>query len=434
MFAPDGRNSIQYTGHLAATAVKYLCMVFALACIAPVYLYITGRQTMETQQGAIQAFNADPDIQNITIDFNAPTFRVFDANVYQAWAAENPVSDADVNSGLEKIMDPSLQSLPFTATSSSRIIQPARAFPKENINLATWIYYNLPFEQGVVHDSWQEQALAVGLAPYPFHADVISAYDHQLETNNLYNPEVAKWDPWMSQGLYKMAPTKWWDWYTGQELVQAKSSYNYSAYVFAARVCAGMRFLIAHQAVPSVSAINSPVPARVMASIPKSSRDAFATIYRNAFKGKLPVVYIQAQHLSDEVLLKQEDFAEWNARSPQNFQRYAHFTNVFEEGSFITGMSLSADPKMTGRPEYSYGDFFYSSTPSLNPTAEKAQKALMALQSFEFWAPLLKAEGANGSTLSKAAELLTQERSRLSRDKHFAKMHGHEVYKHETTL
>ena len=472
MFEPDGRNSIQYAGHTAMVAARWICMLLGLMCIIPVALYVYGRNTMNLQEASIFAVNTDHRSQEVTLDFNAPTLRMSDVEDYEQWSQHPAVTEDEVAAVAEeeelgsgpaaytednpyteekalsdqkdyearqlkiasakkkKALDPSLSSLPFTATFGKLDNATLSSLPWTyrgiQINPTAWIHYNLPYDKGEVNDPNFEQASNAGLASYGTNGNV-NLRETQQRVNSLYSPDNG-WDPWFSQGLYKMAPTKLWDWHTGLQLIQAKASYNYAAYVAAARVTGSMRMLIASRAA-GVSGLNSsPVPARVVIQLPKSARKTFVTAYCKAFAKKLPVVYIHVQQLDSESLMHFRQLKEFFGQADGGRWFSMAQCNMISEGPYIVSMSLSSSKYSAGELEYTSADFFYRSTPYINQDAEDAQDALTDMLSMSFWAPLLKAEGADQAVMNQAATILQMEKVCFNKDLQFAKMHGHEVF------
>ena len=462
MFEPDGRNDIQYVGHQTMTLLRWVCMAFALACILPVFLVVKGRETMKRQDAAIDAANTDPRLQTLTIDFNTPTLGTYDVAVYLAWlnlqasipeipdinnldayvADENGVleskedHDSRVEAGRmaydravaanhDRILDPSLQSLPFTVT-----------FKGEAPKLPTaWVYYNLPYHPWMVSDHYLDEGRAAGVAgPWVEPLDQMEMRQTQQAVNRLRHPDMATSsmdDPWFNQGLYKMGPTKWWDWYTGQQLLQAKASHNYAAYVGAARAVAHMRLLVAKRTVPGIDLEPTAtvlVPTRVLAQLPSEDRLAFAQAYRSAFKGKLPVVDVQVQPLDGGTLLHDPTFKEWAARVGETGWRQWGEWHAITTAPFMTGMARHGFPM--GRPEYSRTEYLYRSAPVLNDESVAAQRALAAMVTWEFWEPLLKGEGCTSDQLDRARAIIEGTRQGLALDRQFARLHGHEVFYH----
>lgn len=411
MFKPDGRNDIQYVGHIALTVARYLGMGFALACILPTYLVIRGWQTMKRQDAGIVAINSDPAIQTLRIDFNQATLADEDPTAYTEFREANYP---------EGQLDPSLQSLPFTVTG-----QPA-----------PWIYYNLPFDANVLQDKWF--ARGEGFAATPLSCVEIDAVRASMRAYDPSNGEVSLIeDPWMTQGVFKLAPTKWWDWYTTVQLVQAKASYNFKAYAGAARMVAQMR-TIAADAATGVGAVdltnhftaqNYVVPARIVATIAER-QSAYANVYRTAFRGHLPVVDIQTQFLNKKSLTHDPYWAEYAERLGESGWNMMERCDMVAEGPFITGIKLTGESQM-GRPEFTRLDYLYRSTPYIDEASLRAQAALQELLQDSFWIQRFQEMGLNSpATLKRVTEILALERTRLARDVQFARLHGHEAYRH----
>jgi hypothetical protein len=413
MFEPDGRNSIQYVGHMGVTLVRWVCMVFALACLLPTYLVLRGWQTMKRQEAGIEAVNTDPRIERYTLDFNRVTLQPEDADAYQGFK----------DSGFpEDRLDPSLNSLPFTITGRP----------------AAWVYYNLPFDANVVVDRFYGRAkMAEGVVDGPYN--LVKA-DPLRSAVDLYDGarriEAIEGDPLVSTGLFKLAPTKWWDWYSSLELVQAKAAPNYAAYAGAARVTARMRALAAGYIQLGDKRItqDNEVPARVLAlNTAPDQRTDFWLKYTQAFQGDLPVIDIEVQPLDEKALTHDPQWAAWIKQAGDDMYGITEQVQDATLGGYITGIRLTGDTM--GRPDFTRMDYLLNSRAQIDDASHRAQAKLQAMMTYDFWAPLFMKRGmGDPETLEQVQRLLVEERTRLGRDVQFAHLHGHEAFHHNETL
>lgn len=410
MFEPDGRNSIQTVGHWVVSIIRWALMVFAVLALLPVYLTVRGWQTMEHQSAGIQAVNADPRIQTLRIDLNSPTVLMEDAAAYADFKDRACPQDE---------FDPSLNSLPFKVT---------------GLNAPTgWIYYHLPYDVAVVHDQFfyrgatkEGVTTRINMPAVDDLRGAIQKYDTVFGDISLGD------DPWMSEGIFKMAPTKWWDWYTSLQLAQAKAAGNYAAYAGAVRVTARMRALAAGCDNFGNKFIDADwsVPARIAAAVPHDQRLSFMMRYTEAFKGDLPVFEIQTQPLDKQTLESDPALKSWISRAGERTFSETEEIKTGVQGVYITGIRLAGDSAW-GRPEYTCTDYFIRSQPYLDDETTKAQATLQAMLTPEFWAPRLKKMGLGDPlTLNQMEHILETERQRLGRDVMFARLYGHMAFHH----
>ena len=438
MFEADGRNSIQTLGHGAVQVVKVFLGVVFLVTILPVLFTIYMWQTMRLQQGALEAIAKDPSVTAILVDFNVATARPKD---FQAWMGWNGNPEA-------KGIDPSLQCLPFQVTylydqhPGGPMCWTPRQLPGDN----AWIYYNLPFEDDLTLDFGFNRAFDEWIydparrTVDPFKLDTL-AFKMAEEWNSRAKYCIPK-DPWYLQGFGKMAPTRYWDWHSGLQLAQAKASYNYRAYVGAARAVYRMRLLVAQSRVNGVlprgddTSAEAFKPMLGVRETPVSRRPQFYQTYNHAFEGKLPKMLLLTQNLGDKALLHDPRFQDYQKANGEKGWSMMVKVWAVSEGPFIVGMTPwdGYHPYDRGAlsMKFTYGDILYRSTPSIEPQARQAQATLTRMQTFAFWKPLLTAEGiTNPRTLELAQELLQRSSQKTSKDIKLARRFGHVIYHHQ---
>ena len=407
MFDPDGRNSIQTVGHWVWQLFSYACMALAFAALVPVYLTVRGWQTMKRQEAGIRAVNHDSRIQTLQVDLNKPVFFMEDAADYQ---------DFKEHASPEDEFDPSLRSLPFSVSGAN----------------TGWVYYNLPFDANVVNDRFFGRGALEAEVTQPMNLPAIDSLSGVVERyDTSFGAISLRDDPWVSQGLFKMAPTKWWDWYTVLQLTQAKAAGNYAAYATATRVTARMRALAAGCNTFGNKFIDADwsVPARIAAAVPEPQRLDFMIRYTRAFND-LPVFEIQVQPLDKQTLLQDPEFKEWEARVGERGWSDAEEIHASVQGVYITGIRMAGSTEW-GRPTFTRTDYLFRGKPYLDDETHAAQAALQAMLTPEFWAPRFQKLGMGDPlTLDQIEHILTTERQRLTRDVQFARVHGHKAFRH----
>lgn len=429
MFEPDGRNSIQTLGHWGGHVIRIgLWVVFAV-CVVPVVFVLYMWQTMKLQQGAMEAIARDPKVSAVLVDFNQGSAQLSDLAAYEIWRV-NPEG-----------VDPSLQALPFQVTylQDRHPGGPLAWTPTPRDGGNAWMAYNLPFEEGAATDRSFEKAFNSWIYN-PVHRTVnpftVESFPTAIQGARYLSPSAASSDPWFLQGLGKMAPTRYWDWHSGLQLAQAKASYNYHAYVAAARAVSRMRLLVAADCVGAAMLPSQDLnPIRVATNLPEAQRFAFLRSYTQSFQGQLPKMLLLTQDLGDGALLHDPRFTDWQARNGESgWQMQLHVWSV-SEGPFIVGMTPwdGYHPYDRGAlaMEFTYGDFFYRSSPAIRPQAKATQDLLLRMQAFDFWEPHLKAAGLSPRSLSLARELLADAARKTQQDTLLARRYGHKLYHHQ---
>lgn len=420
MFAPDGRNSVQTIGHGVVSVAKFVMVVFGILALAPTFIFFIARNKLQIQEATIIALNDPGPKAALLVDFNEATLGDLDGRIAQAWAdARYP--------GL----DPSLRTLPFSVTLLHQNKLGQWEPEEAGVDRARWLYYNLPFDDRMVEDERFSNGVKANVwRTGQDNYEVMEPLKKVIAQHDLTASAFAYSDPWWAAGAFKLSPTKNWDWHSGFELVHAKASYNYRAYVGAARAVSRMRHLYACQAtgVPfNIEWHSDTSPGRLVAKAGWRGDD-FARAYRSAFKGALPVVLLHLQDLNGSSLDHDDNWKRFKAIYGQDLD---HNSDVGMVGAattpFVTGMHLwsgyHAYGTEMGRLTFSYSDFLLNTTPKINPDAQVAQRALLQLMDDDFWFKFFPKE-AHGYV----HQILEAERIRLGRDTHFSRMLAHNAY------
>ena len=430
MFEADGRNSLQSLGHFGGQLIRGFLWAVFFVCVAPVIFALYMWQTMEVQRGAMASLPQDPRLQGVLVDFNTAAFKLQDIEAWKTWAGQTEIH-----------VDPALQALPFTATlladqhPKGNLAWTPVPMPKGN----AWVYYQLPFEQDAVRDPHFGAAFQDWIYN-PTKRDVdpigLETLNAPLQNLDTVGMQTMLSDPWFLQGLGKLAPTKDWDWNSPLLLAHAKASYNHKAYVGAARAVARMRMFVALVAAgqdPGAYMSGRDLnPVYVAKDMDPTQQPVFRQAYVEAFQGDLPRMLLLVQPLDDQTLLNTDEMREWHSRA-----KGAHWDIRIKikgpaSGPFITGMvewsGYHPYDRETNTMSFTFGDFFYRSTPAVLPDAAKAQATLTAMQSFKFWEPRLRKHGIQGPQLDKARTLLIASADRLAREVKFTRRHGHVLY------
>jgi len=374
MFEPDGRNDIQYIGHLLLSAWRIYCMILGFIIVLPWIWIYWNRLTIKAQQGDLRIWERMPRVA-VRIDYNSPGLTAGQIEDEAAWTNKTSAKGAENTPGV----DPGTWTFPAGLTT---LVGPEHG--------GNYFWYNLPVAAGVITDLDRDHSamcnLTQGWAGQPRHGD-----------------------PWWVLGVWNVAPGRNWDTGSGELLLQAKSTSNYHAYVVATDVIARMRVWAAarhfgqdlsdrlagpdgYWLIPAVAGVCIAAPdvpcGELVVKAPElmPKYQEFARVFNGVFTGHLPVVVVQFQSLLTEDIPKgwvpdwAGDFVGLYCRS--------------SPGLFMTGLSLGAayDPRR-GRPEWFWSDYLWNSTPTSSRDAAEAQGALLAVRKLAFWLPLLKAEG-----------------------------------------
>jgi len=389
MFEPDGRNDIQYTGHLALKAFHYAMIALGVVCLIPPITYVYVREDLHVQEATIAAFRENAPVQTLVVDFNTPTFTTADV------LAADGVDGTDVN--------PPATSLPFSiAVGRSR----------------------KDLEVGVITPQWVNSYLT--FSPEVLLKGVSPTRNGGLMSNPPDSPEALRYVEG-SGGC--IATDRLWDWGDryGLGVLDAKTVPINIAYIQASRAAATMRAFVTvhvlgwganevftwdqheftHQvlASPAKGAVRlyrwsvsdyKPMPGGVAAN--------YVRVYNAAFTGKLPVVVLHLQRLGD-FKLDGADFLDSGAPPESSRRRQVMGDPKQVGGPSITGMVLGTDTSLLrGRPEFSYFDYLLRSAPCIDADSQEAVDALTRMTTFTFWRPLLVAKGITNAQDLRDAE------------------------------
>lgn len=438
MFEPDGRNSIQTIGHSAYTAFRVVCMIVGLVLLTPAVLFFTAKDKMEAQASTIQSYNDTLPTQAVLVDFGTPDLSGLDAPYVEGGP------------------DTFYQSLPFTMTrlkdvSTSRGLRVWKPVdpkseepwgplygPALRKHANSWVWINLPFVEGQIW-GWDESTPprlwpeADG-SPQVYHSALRDKLEEAFKGRHIvfrWGLDDARNDPWIINGALKLAPTRWWDWYSGQQQLEAKASYNYKAYVAAARAASAMRYWAALR----LSGTGMPVGVLVCGDPPTESASSFhppmdlrfAAHYQRVFNNKLPKVVMHLQGFYHG------DIKGYGATRTSSMTVSGTPAWPFVTGMHLDDGSLKPRARAWGRPEFSRRDFLLNSTPVLNDQAVEAQKALEKMLEPDFWVPLFTAEGlTDADTLNVIPQVMAKIKKDLDSDTHWARRWGHAAYHHSS--
>ena len=388
MFEPDGRNDLQYSGHLAVKALYYAAIALGVVCLTPAVTYVYVREDLHVQEATIAAFRENAPVQTLVLDYNAPTLTVAD------------VAAADRAYINQK--NPAATSLPFSVE-----VGPARKDLEVGNITPQWVNAYLSFSPGVL----PEQDL--------------KTYDFSL----VYTPEGLKSTQGRGGGF---AFDRMWDWGSGygHGLLYAKVVPNCIAYTRASRAASIMRaFATVHvlgwdfgdvftnpDQLSTRHELASPAKAASLAYrwrtasasptqvMPGAAAAQFVQVYNSIFVGKLPVVVLHLQRLGD-FKLEGADYLDSGAPPGSARRRQVMGNPKYISTPEITGMVLGRDTDLRrGRPEYSALDYLIRSAPCADDDSAEAVAALNRMTSFAFWRPLLVAEGITSAQDLRDAE------------------------------
>lgn len=477
MFEPDGRNSVQYSGHLMVRGLQIVTAIIALPAIIFAFIFIYTYFQVQAQRVDFEAFDRDPKAIEATIDFNQAAFtmqdirnslraredvereKALDAQIaaMEKESYDDEASEFQHNQELAGLKEsrfgmiklaPELSTAAFTVTfQEGKSPQDAhKDFRGYDATPTQWMYFALPFHEGIVLDDHYRLAKHVGIFDTRL-SDAAQDFDIAGPANARYTRQGngGAADSWMDYGLYKMAPTKKWDWSAGRLQIHAKASYNYAAYVGAARVITRVRMAAAlgkldrHQ---TGNPWEGAVPADMVFALPESEREVFVGIYNKVFKGDLPVVHVRLQSLSDRTIQKymwpnrdydiqyggkivfpmdSDESGDWS-----DYHKW--FNSMGTTDYFMTGLRLPKSDATSGRVKHSLMDVFFNSSPSLDPDSVAAQQALRKVMTYKFWEPLLDKYGLR-SIEGQVKAIITEENEAFAYDIQFARANAHNAYR-----
>jgi len=413
MFEPDGRNDIQYIGHLILKAWHIYCMILGFFILTPWVIVFWNRQTIKAQQGDLKLWEQMPRMA-VRIDYNNPGLTAGQIAAEAAWTTrrcDRAVADAPG-------VDPATLTFPAGLTT---LVGPEHS--------GTFFWYNLPVAPGAIIDLDRDHSamcnLTQGWAGQPRHGD-----------------------PWWVCGVWNVAPGRNWDTGSGELLLQAKATANYAGYAMATDTIARMRVWATarhfgrdlseslagpdgYWLIPAVAGVCIAAPDLPAVDLDSKTQELmpryreFARVYNEVFAGHLPIVVAQFQSLQAEDIPKgwvpdwAGDFVGLYCRSSR--------------GPFMTGLSLGPGyyPRR-GLPEWTWSDYLWNSTPSSSRDAGEAQEALLAVRDLSFWLPLLKAEGLGDEASVAQARKILDYLDRAHRESvRTARLDGHHFYRWE---
>ena len=346
MFEPDGRNTVQYLGHMVTRVLGILMSAVGVLILFPLFMYLWYSNTIGAQRMGVELWNNAP-ILAVCLDYNHPGLSV------SGICGEHVTYPA----GIEVLR---------------------RNANRDYIG-ARYFWYYLPVVPGVITDL-RSPCETQGPVPKP---KVLPGIEGPQDVS----------DPWDVRGLWNLAPGHNWDTASPELYLQSKATQNYEAYVQATNIVALIRAYGAGKhfgkdlsdILPGTSGNPYVEPAEAARrTVEAVLWREYVQVYNNLFAGKLPIVVLHLQTLDKE---------EVNYKNSLSESFCGLFTRV-GLGPFVTGMS--AGPGFTrylGRPEWYYGDFFLWGSPQPSPSAREAQEALLDLQRLSYWIPRLEAEG-----------------------------------------
>lgn len=478
MFEPDGRNSAQYAGHIMMRGFKIATAVIALPVLLLAFVFIYTYFQVQAQRVDFEAYNQDPKVVEATVDFNRASLSMKDltdeyqfqedlvrmdtlnkaAKAKEAEGYETEEEMVQNNLAATEMRDASKELVRLSPILSTGAFSVAFLEGKSPKNIATdprdykatpmqWVYFALPFHGGIAYDEKYTLASRVGVVNGHGDAPVMD-FNVITPVSNEYTQkgEGPGVDPWMDYGLYKLAPTKKWDWSVGRLQIHAKASYNYAAYVAAARMVARIRMVAALAMLnrrPGEDVWAGSVPGAIALSIPEGERQRFVNAYNKVFKGDLPIVNIRVQPLRDLTIQSHmwpsrrnyADFTKDRMSIPMDpnesgdwgeYHRWYNYMGTTD--LFMTGMRLPKTDADAGRVEHSLGDIFFNSHPHLNSDARAAQRELWKLTTYQFWEPLLDKYGLQDQK-DVVKAIINEENKALDYDLGFAHANAHLAYR-----
>ena len=433
MFEPDGRNSIQYVGHLTARVVRGFFFILGLIIITPLAIFIWCRGTARAQAEDVRLWSAMP-AQYVVVDFNAPDVEVQDVlQTARRITRRALYPTMKTQSGLA----PELQSFPAGLSPAGE--QPVGLFQiatrwQASRNLVPYFWYNLPVAEGVIDDLDRESSALVRVGEINF------------ETK----------DPWDLKGVWNMAPDRNWDWGSGELYLRAKATANYAAYVRATEVIARLRTWALGRSVgcdlsSDLSGSNNywlvPAKAILFLAAPQVMAEdlegqeraltpryaALTDRYNHLFSGDLPVVTMKLQVLDATALAKANPYSRLfrpqGSGTTTEADDFCGLKTRAGLGPFITGMSTGTSYDPGSDPEWLWSDFFLHHDPAVAPGSAEAQRALKAVCCVSDWRPRLHQLGLDDpASLAQVQSILDYVSRSTGASKRLAKTDGHHHY------
>jgi hypothetical protein len=468
-----GQNSLQMAINAPLRILHYILFTVGVIVATPIITYFLAHEHYQAQKVVFEAYNTTVPVDAVIVDFNRPSMDhnsfVDLEKAYRGWRTMAPSESNDspafylyqlpfIVIPMKDISDNPQEKhvwVPNNATSDMGPLWHEALAKSRN----AWVWAQLPWAPGGMRLTELERlGVVFGLqSPQGRRFDALRPALAHYSTEAAFDPTN---DAFVHNGLLKMAPTKWWDWFSGQEQLHAKASYNYRAYVAAARATSAMRYYAACRlaGIPvdpkkfdRAGVWMKPGLAPFDATDDPTKQHAFFTHYIHVFDGKLPRVMLQLQTLNDETPLHDPKayafHTQKNPNAPISFEpggtinhvRGSDFnTEGFPSWPFATGMHLVEPDTLAynsryGRPEYDRADYWTNSKPSQVPVAEEAQDKLMALTTFKLWDTLLRKEGILDADRDIKV-ILADIQAGLHRDTQFCMRSAHLVYHHKTNL
>lgn len=416
---PSGRNSIEYLLHGAGTLIRWIYVAVGLAILIPVFWVVWSWDTMSYQGRALEAMNRGP-IQRITIDFNRCTLTEDTLRAQEPFTCLSPFTKIGGGTGWM----PAFKALPFVINEDP-----------------STVYYLLPWAPSVLRDELLSRGPGTSLLGTRFDltSEDMVHYRFTADPRN---------DPWYVFGLFRLAPSKEWDWGTGPDYAFGKVAANYEAYVAAARAVAAMRVLLAGRALGVEPGYLAHVALRPEAQNPVAAFYAlhrvptypspgpeaygpFLRAYGTDFNGLLPVVEMDLQRFDSSLwgdpdgTDRWDQFMAWHPRSGTEPRQTASGTIPgMTKDLVVTGMRKSGDDQSKGRPAASRLDFLLWHTPATTRSEDVIRGRLLAMLSDKTWDALLLED----ETKVLAHKILAQLRKDMAFDRRWARRFGHVVY------
>lgn len=416
---PSGRNSIEYLLHGAGALIRWIYVAAGLAILIPVFWAVWSWDTMSYQARAVEAMNQGP-MQRVTVDFNHCILTEDMLREQEPFTCLSPFTKIGGGTGWM----PAFKALPFSVTEDPKVV-----------------YYLLPWAPGVLRDELLGRGPETSLVGTRFEMtfEDMSRYRLKADPRN---------DPWYPFGLFKLAPTREWDWGTGPDYAFGKVAANYEAYVAAARATAAMRVLVAGQAIGVDPTYLVHVALRPEAQNPVAAfyglhrvptypapgpeaHKPFLQAYCTDWGGRLPVVQMDLQKFDPSLWGtpdnedRWDQYMSWHPRSGVEPRKTATGTIPgATKDLFITGMRRAGQDTSKGRPESSRLDFLVWHTPSSSRGEDSIRAELKSLLSDKTWDPLLP----DAPTRALAHTILAQIRKDLAFDHRYTRRCGHVVY------
>ena len=422
---PSGLNDIEYSLHWGGKLFRFVGYVVGFVIFAPIILFFWSKDTMAYQEKAVQAVNTAPMTHQIRVDFNTCTVPPALLDEEQGVAERHLSGDHE-----DTWMLGHTNLLPFTASGAA--------------DTPRFMRYSLPWAPGLVNDPWlahdREAALA-GTSMGPVGSLYLTHYRNSWDIPNA--------DPWYAHGLFKMAPTKRWDWGTGPDYVFGKCAGNYQAYASAARATAGMRFLLAGRSMGLSGHLlalswkstwdQDPVlgywDLHNFAEHKPGERAAFLKAYCTNFGTALPVVTLDLQKFEEstwaparqkESGVTWDKFMGWWPEGQRDPEEIGGLCQKAETRDFfITGLRLQGQRAWEGRVGFSRSDFLFYRLPTTSPDLSTARGTLARLLTDSFWDALLPQDP---ETKRGAHEILAIIRAELQQDYQFARKYGNVAF------